>query len=371
MTDLIERLRTADEDCRAAASAVAEHGRGTVERVADAHERATDLLDRYEGRATGTGDFEAFVTFQGEFDDLVEDLPEDLPERGAFERAEEAIDRRRIAERHFEQAREELAAAGDVAALLDERRAARERYRDARRAVTRRKAELDDEIADLERVRELGDADLSAPVERLRDPIAAYDDAVATAFADFKRETPARDVVAFLAATENYSLVPFRSPPEDLRRYVLDADAGTETVPDLLEYARYSRSKLDHYVDDPAELKRCVGTNETYLDRLDAEPVQVGWPPAPATELQWWCEEAVRVVDRFAPSEVVERLHDVAALAREEAEFERLRAAARAREELTDEERERLERGDVAAELERAREERDRLTSALEEHPER
>ena len=198
MTDHIATLRDADEEYRDVDAAIAEYGETTVEDVADAHRRATDLLDRYEGRATGTGDFEAFVRFQGEFTDLVEDLPEDLPERDAFERAEEVLDRRRISERHFDQVREELADARAVAGLLDERAAERERYHDARRAVSRRKVDLDDRIADLERLRELGDADLSAPVDPVRDPIEAYDDAVAAAFEEFKRETPAREVVAFL-----------------------------------------------------------------------------------------------------------------------------------------------------------------------------
>ena len=287
MTDHIATLRDADEEYRDVDAAIAEYGETTVEDVADAHRRATDLLDRYEGRATGTGDFEAFVRFQGEFTDLVEDLPEDLPERDAFERAEEVLDRRRISERHFDQVREELADARAVAGLLDERAAARERYHDARRAVSRRKVDLDDRIADLERLRELGDADLSAPVDPVRDPIEAYDDAVAAAFEEFKRETPAREVVAFLAAAENYPLVDFSPPPQALREFVVDADAGEKPIPDLLELAGYSRSKLDHYVDDPTRLKRCVASNETYLDRLDAGPLQVGWPPRPASELLW------------------------------------------------------------------------------------
>ncbi|WP_327050820.1 DUF7118 family protein [Halomicrococcus gelatinilyticus] len=371
MTDRVAALRDADEAYREVDAAIAERGEATVERVADAHRRATDLLDRYEERATGTGDFEAFVRFQGEFTDLVEDLPDDLPQRDAFERAEDVLDRRRLSERHFEQVREELAAAREIAALLDERAETCERYRDARRAVSRRTADLDDRVADLERLLELGDADLAAPVDHVRDPIEAYDEAVAAAFAEFRREASAREVVAFLAATENYPLVEFAPPPQALREYVADADVADEPIPDLLEYAGYSRSKLDHYVDDPARLKRCVATNETYLDRLDAGPLQVGWPPRPASELRWWCEEAVRVVDRFAPPSVVERLHDVAALARDEDEFERVRTAARARAELTDEERRRLEDGAVAAELEEARAERDRLEDALAEYPER
>ncbi|WP_227353071.1 DUF7118 family protein [Haladaptatus salinisoli] len=371
MNDPLSTLRNADEACREAEAAVAEHGEERVEAVADARDRATGLLDRYESRATGTGDFQAFVEFQGAFADFVENLPDDLPEREAFERAEAAIDKRRLAERDFEKARAALEPAAEVAALLDERRAAHERYRDARHAVSRKLTELDEEIAHLERLRELGDADLDAPTEEIREPIETADEAVTDAFRAFKREASAREVVAFLAATERYPLVGFESPPDDLRDHLRESDAGTRSLPDLLEFARYSRSKLDHYVPDPDALKRTVATNETYLERLDADPLTVGWPPPPADELRWWCEEAIRVAARFAPPEAVARLREVQRLTYDGTRFDRLRTAAQARAELTDEERDRLARGAVDDELERARERRTELADALSDRPER
>jgi phage shock protein A len=371
MTDPLSTLRNADEACRETEAAVAEHGEERVEAVADAHERATNLLDRYESRATGTGDFQAFVEFQGTFADLVENLPDDLPARKAFERAEDAIDKRRLNERDFEKARASLEPAATVAALLDERRAARERYRDARHSVSRKITELDERIAHLERLQELGDADLDAPTEELREPVETSDEAITDAFRAFKRKASAREVVAFLAATERYPLVGFESPPDDLRDYLRESDAGSKSIPDLLEFARYSRSKLDHYVPNPDALKRTVATNETYLDRLDADPLTVGWPPAPADELRWWCEEAIRVADRFAPPDAVARLREVQRLTYEPTRFERLRTAAQARAELTDDERDRLARGAVEDELRRARERKAELADALSDRPER
>ena len=53
---------------------IADHGESEVEAVAAAHDRATTLLDRYDGRATGTGDFEAFIEFQEAYESFVDDL---------------------------------------------------------------------------------------------------------------------------------------------------------------------------------------------------------------------------------------------------------------------------------------------------------
>ncbi len=129
-----------------------------------------------------------------------------------------------------------------------------------------------------------------------------------------------------------------RSPPArtaDVRR---EHDAGTEPIPTLLEYADYSASKLDHYVDDAAALRSAVATRQTYLRRLDAEPVRVDWPPPSATALPWLCRAYRSVVARFADESVVAALREVRGLA-ERDDYERLRESALARSELTEAER--------------------------------
>jgi hypothetical protein len=176
-------------------------------------------------------------------------------------------------------------------------------------------------------------------------------------------------VFAFLDATTAYPLVAFQAPPADLREYVRNREAGTEPVPQLLEYAEYSRSKLDHYVANADALKRAVATQQTYLRRLDAEPLTVGWPPPGADELRFRCRELTAVVNRFAP-DVVEDLRAVARLPRE-TDYERLRESAVAEAELTAEERDRLRSGSVSEELDAAVAERERLQSTLAEYPER
>jgi hypothetical protein len=367
--ELIAALDDAAEARDAATERVAEVGADDLEAVAAAHDRATGLFDRYEDRATGTGDFAAFVEFEDRFATFVAELPEDLPRRGTFETAEERLDERRLSESDFAAAREALAPAADLAARLDERVSAHEAYKNARRAVRERRAELDDRIDELERLRELGAADLDAPVEALEAPIAAYDDAVRDAFADFRREASARELFSLLDAAGAFPLVSLDTPPTEVVEYVETSMAGTEPLPRLLEYAEYSIPKLDHHVEAPSELKRRIATRRTVLERIDAAPLEIGWPPPPADELRWRCRELVSVVGRFAPPDVVAQLRDVRELTREE-DYERLRGAARARAALDPGERERLADGRVERDLEAARAERERLEEGLSEYPE-
>ncbi|NHN46310.1 hypothetical protein G9464_01680 [Halostella sp. JP-L12] len=370
MSDPIAALESADDAVREVEREIEDVGEETVSTVADAYDDLTDLFDRYEESATGTGDFKAYVEFQDAVADLVEGLPEEFPRRDAFEGALDALDQRRLSEDDFAAAREALAPAASVARLPAEREEALEAYRDARKDAARRKERVEDRIDDLERLIELGEADLNAPVERLRDPIEAYDEGVREAFAAFKREESARTVLGFAVDADQFPLVDLTTPPTDLLDFVRSSPAGEEPIPTLLSYADYSKSKLDHYVDDAAELKRRVATRQTYLERLDADPLTVGWPPPSADDLWWRSRELISLVSRFAPEDVVARLRDVRALTRDD-DYERLRNAAVARERLGPEERDRLASGDVEGELADLREERERLADALESYPDR
>lgn len=371
--DVTAELADADAAYREVADRIEEHGEETVEEVGDAYDRATTLLSRYEERATGTGrsNFQKFVEFKSQIGSLVENLPDDLPERDAFEAAGERFEKTRLNERDFERAREDLEPAAEVAALPDDRREARSRYRKRRQAVERALEATTEKIADRERLLELGEADLDAPVEEIRDPVESYNDAVSEAFAAFRRESSAREFLDFVAVTADYPLVEFDRPPENLREYVAERDVGEEPIPDLLTYARYSNSKLDHYVDDPAALKRAVATNETYLERLDAGPLQLRWPPRSAADLRWRVEELVSVVGRFAPEGVVADLRDVQSVVRDEERFEHLRTVAEAEAELSESERQKVENGAVEGEIEELRARKTELEDALAEYPER
>jgi len=367
--DPVADLAAAEERVEATEEAVAEFGEAELDRLAAAHEDFSGLLDRYEEPATGDGDFQKFIEFQENVAGFVDRLDEDLLLYEVFEECDEYLQQRRLTEGDFAHVREQLEPVADLAARLEERDAAREAYRSARTRVRTRRRELADRVADLKRLRDLGEADLDAPTERLREPVEAYNEQVREAFERFRREEPARDVLDTLADLAAIPMVPYETPPEDLHAYVRDHGAGEEPVGQLLEYADYSRSKLAHYVADPDALKRAVATRRTYLRGVGPGPLTVDWPPPEAGVLRYRCDELTGAVDRVAP-DAVAALRAVRRLPRE-TDYERLRTAAVARAELSPEERERVRSGAVEAELERARGQRTRLAEALETYPSR
>jgi hypothetical protein len=366
MSDAVAALIDAAESLRAVRERVTAVD-GDLDAVSDAYRDLVATLDRHEEAATGYGEFEKYVQFQEAIAERIDAVDDATPASGAFAAADEALQRRTLSSADFDRAREALEPAAEHAALREERREARERYRETRRAVRREREAVRDRLADLERLRRLGDADLDAPVARLREPIATYDERVEEAFRSFRRSVSARELLAVVDRAARTPLVSYDRPPERLRAYVRQHDAGEETVGTLREYAGYSTSKLDHYVDDPRALKGAVESNCTALDRLDAEPLTVGWPPPPAERLRWRARELVSLVGRIADETTVARLRAVRALPRE-TDYERLRESALARAELGAEERARIQ-GDLESELAAVRERRERLDAVLAEHP--
>jgi len=362
-TARIERLRAAADEYERARERVEAEGREDLEVTRDFYHRYLRLLDGYEDSATGSG-FQEYIEFQDAVANLMEKVPEDVPGRDAFEAADDTLQQRRLSAADFEQAREDLEPAREYAERLEALADARDDLLAARSEVRDRLAGLEDRIDHLERLLELGEADLEAPVDHLREPIEAYNEAVRDAFVSFRREAPAREMLDLLAQAASYPLVGVRAPPARLHEYVRESDAGEQPLPTLLEYADYSASKLSHYVEDPGQLRTHVATNRTYLTGVDAGPLTVAWPPPPADDLRFRTREYEAVCHRFAPGEVVERLRAVRALPRG-TDYERLRTAAAARVELSEDERRRLANGEVERDLEAAREERDQLRAAL------
>jgi hypothetical protein len=344
---------------------------GELDTVADACESVERVLDRWEERATDWDDFQGYVEFREDLSEALESIPEDVPESEAFLEADGHVKTgsatQALRARDFEAAREALAPAREYADLREDLATAREEYRGARSRARRRREELADRIDDLERLVELSEADLEAPVEVLREPVSAYDEAVRAAFAEFKRSAPARELLSFVETAAGYPLVGYESPPRELLAYVREAAAGEHSIDELLEYAGYSTSKLSHYVEDPDRLKRRVATNRTYLERLSADPLVVEWPPPERGVLRYLTGELIPLVDRFADDETVATLRAVRALTRRE-DYERLRTAAVARAELTDAERRRVESGAVESEFATARERYEELSAAIEEY---
>ncbi|WP_418281196.1 DUF7118 family protein [Halorubrum sp. DTA98] len=301
-------------------------GESRVEAAADAYRRAHRVLDQYEEDAVGTGDFGSYVRFEGAFASAT-DVDDDALAAAAFADADEAVEKRRLSESDFAAAREALEPAGEYVDLLTDRDDAVDEYRAARKAAVGARDRLTDHLDDLREIAGMTDADLGVDLDRLRGPVVEYNDGVREAFRSFRKSEPARDVFDFLERADRTPFVDVDVPPADLREYVDDHAAGEEPLTALLEYADYSASKLDHYVDDPGALRTAVAVHRTYLERLDGEPFTLAWPPGPGDELAYEIDELVPLVSRFADEGTVVTLRSVRDLARSD-EYETLRRAA-------------------------------------------
>ncbi|GAA0523390.1 hypothetical protein SAMN04488066_12330 [Halorubrum aquaticum] len=338
-------LRERYDELRRLESRIADLGEDRVETAADAYRRAHRVLDQYEEDAVGTGDFGSYVQFEGAFANAV-DVDDDVPAADAFAAADEAVDKRRLSESDFAAAREALEPAGDYVDLLADRDDAIDTYRSARKSATDARGALADRLSELREVADMADADLDADVSRLREPIEAYDEAVREAFREFYSSESAREVLDFLERADATPFVDADLPPADLREYVDEHPAGEEPIPTLLEYADYSNSKLEHYVEDVGALRTAVAVHRTFLDRIDAEPLTLEWPPAPGDELAYEIDELIPLVSRIADDGTVADLRSIRDLARSE-EYERLRRAAEVRDALDEDDLAVLERGEI------------------------
>lgn len=366
--DRVESLRSARADLETATERVEAVGESRLRDLESALGTFTSLLSQYEDSAAGSGNFRAFVEFQERLEQFTADLPADLPERETFEEIDETLQKRRLTDSDFEWARDRLDPVRALVDRLEGRNEAKKRVQALEGQVREAAHEVRERIDRLETVRRLGQADLEAPVADLKAPIEAYNAAVRDAVESFRTEAPARAVVDLCQTAAAYPLVPVAEPPSDLAEYLQAAAVGAETIPTLLEYADYSRSKLAHYVERPATFSRVVGGNRTYLASMDADPFTVAWPPPAADRLRWRGRELIAVLNRFAPEATVAALRDVLDVARTEPErYARLRRSARARAELSERERERVAEGAVDADLERARERLAALEAALSE----
>lgn len=355
LLDTFDRARTRYDD---AIDAVAAIGRENLETLAEAHQRIHRLLDTYEERATGTGDFSGYIAFREQVETLAEELPEDLPHRKSFETAADIVDKRRLSERDIESIKSAMEDVREVIKRLDEEEDARDTYRDSRRAVSRKIEEIEQRIDHIDYLLNLAEVDFDAPIGELRDPIFSYNAAVSESFDTYVHETPAENVLELFSLTDQYPLVPMPTPPPRLVTYLADLPEAL-TVPELLTYADYSQSKLAHFVDDPGDLKAAVATDRTYLERLSSTPFEIAWPPPEATDLRWQLRELISVVDRFAPEDVVTQLRSVREDTYSVEQFNRLREVAIARDTLDDRQRRRIQSGALA-------QDREDLATALE-----
>ena len=335
-----------------------------AEAAAEACQRANQLMETYEDRATGSGDFAGYIQFRQRIDALVESIEDDHPLRSAFEEMADAVDKRRLSHRDFDRAADALAPVREITDVLADRDSAREEVSGAKRSVRRTLEDVGRRLDELDELLALADVDLDRSVEPIEAPITRYNAAVDRDVAAYLDSRPARVVLADLRHVRWFPLVPVEEPPAPLVE-TLDRLETSLTVPELLEYADYSPSKLGHYVDDTDAFRRGVRTDRTFLERIDATPYQIAWPPPPALVLRRRCRELESVIGRFATAETIAALRDVRLASRPPEEFDALREVAVATSALDDAERKRLQRGDVADERSDLADLRDQLATAL------
>ena len=288
-------------------------------------------------------------------------LDDELPHQSEFEAAREAIDKRRLSESDFDRARDALEPVQADLERLDRLESAASELRSAYSAGEEAIETLVEEIDRLERLLELGEADLDAPIEQLRETIETYNEAVETAFDELRTEASARELFAVLADAEQYPLVELEQPPEEVRTYLEERPVGEKPLSKLLEYAEYSPSKLDHYVEQPQTLKRTIATQRTALERIDAAPFTIDWPPPSAERVPWYTRELRGAASQLLDETALAALRELEALARDERTYDRLQTAAAAAEQLSEADRKRLESGEIERELERIRAQRSRI----------
>lgn len=350
-------LREVYDELRAIETRLSQLGESRVEATVDAYRQAGRVLDRYDDTAIGSGDFASYVQFRSKFE-AATNVDEDILAADAFERANDAVDKRRLNESDFANARDALGDVEQYLTLLEDRDAARETYRITRKNAKDARDELAEQIHSLERTTEMADIDLSAPVEEIERVVSEYNEAVTEAFITFKRDASARELFGFLDTCRRYPLVTVDQPPRELREYVSDRPAGNEPLPELLEYAEYSPDKLRHYIDDPGALRTTVAVHQTYLDRITVDPLTIEWPSPPAAECRFLIRELIALVSRLTdnPDPVV-ALRELRSLTREP-RYENLRRAAVAKAALSDTEQKLIAAGAVGETLTRARETR-------------
>jgi hypothetical protein len=107
----------------------------------------------------------------------------------------------------------------------------------------------------------------------LKEKIAAYNNGVGTFLETFFKEAPLMDVLKVSLDASYHPELRFPQPPsyenaEKLLSFVLSEGLASLTLYRFLEYARYSDSKLPHYVGDPTGFRQVLESNIVWIESL-------------------------------------------------------------------------------------------------------
>lgn len=306
---------------------VAAVGEPTARQTRRFYDRLTDLMDRYEEPATGTGEFQEYVAFQDALAALESDLENaDVTDPDAFQHALDRFERRIIREKDFRRARADLEAVKEVAGAVEraeqlETRLANERGRltSRLRDLRHERSRLTDRIADLEAVTDVDPEPLVSARE-------AYNDRVREDFERFVGQAAAIEVARIGRKAQLFPLSdvpPIRN--EGALDVLVESGLGEESVPTVLEYAGYSDSKLQHYVDRPRTLRNNLPV--TWFETIDGDAFTIG-SDVSGDVVRHRAPALMKVIEPFAESETVAQLRRLRDLAVTGA-YERMRRARR------------------------------------------
>lgn len=181
-----------------------------------------------------------------------------------------------LKKRRFETAVKELDRI-PILGLLTEQRGLFEEYKKGYAALRTRYESVEAEIREkgayyesLQNVDVTSFDDLAA----LKEQIAAYNGGVSTFLETFIKQAPALDVLKISLDASYHPELGFPPSPshenaEKLLALVLSDDLTSLPLYRLLEYAKYSDSKLSHYVGDTTNFRQVLESNIVWLESLD------------------------------------------------------------------------------------------------------
>ncbi len=181
-----------------------------------------------------------------------------------------------LKKRRFETAIKELDRI-PVLGLLTEQRQLFEDYKKDYAAMLTRCESLEAEIREKGAYYEsLQDVDVTSfdALAALKEQITAYNHGVGTFLETFVKQAPILDVLRISLDASYHPELGFPPSPshenaEKLLSFVLSEDLSSLPLYRVLEYAKYSDSKLSHYVVDTTSFRQVLESNVVWLESLD------------------------------------------------------------------------------------------------------
>jgi hypothetical protein len=181
-----------------------------------------------------------------------------------------------LKKRRFETAIKELDRI-PVLGLLTEQRRLFEEYKKGYAALRTRCESVEAEIREKGAYyKSLQSVDVTSfdELAALKEQIAAYNDDVGTFLETFVKQASILDVLRISLDASYHPELGFPPPPshenaEKLLSFVLSEDLTTIPLFRFLEYAKYSDSKLSHYVGDTTSFRQVLESNVVWLESLD------------------------------------------------------------------------------------------------------